>query len=76
MSKQAQLEVEVGPKYIAEFVYGQEANPNLLEAAVRWVIIITLVFDPIAVLLLIAAQHVLLDVLVEGLKNNTQIMNK
>ena len=27
MSKQAQLEVEVGPlKYIAEFVYGQEAN--------------------------------------------------
>lgn len=58
MSKQAQLEVEVGPlKYIAEFVYSQEANQNLLEAAVRWVIIIIIiVFDPLAVLLLIAAN--------------------
>jgi len=58
MSKQAQLEVEVGPlKYIAEFVYGQEANQNLLEAAVRWVIIIIIiVFDQLAVLLLIAAN--------------------
>ena len=58
MSKQAQLEVEVGPlKYIAEFVYGQEADKNLLEAAVRWVIIIIIVvFDPLAVLLLIAAN--------------------
>ena len=58
LSKQAQLEVEVGPlKYIAEFVYGQEANQNLLEAAVRWVIIIIIVvFDPLAVLLLIAAN--------------------
>ena len=58
MSKQAQLEVEVGPlKYIAEFVYGREANQNLLEAAVRWVIIIIIfVFDPLAVLLLIAAN--------------------
>ena len=58
MSKQAQLEVEVGPlKYIAEFVYGQEANQNLLESAVRWVIIIIIVvFDPLAVLLLIAAN--------------------
>jgi hypothetical protein len=58
MSKQAQLEVEVGPlKYIAEFVYGQEADQNLLEAAVRWVIIIIIiVFDPLAVLLLIAAN--------------------
>ena len=44
LSKQAQLEVEVGPlKYIAEFVYGREANQNLLEAAVRWVIIIILI---------------------------------
>ena len=58
LSKQAQLEVEVGPlKYIAEFVYGREANQNLLEAAVRWVIIIIIfVFDPLAVLLLIAAN--------------------
>ena len=36
-----QLEADVGPiKYIAEFIYGQEADANLLERAVRWVIII------------------------------------
>ena len=53
------LEAEVGPvKYIAEFVYGEEANTNLLEEAVRWVILIIIfVFDPLAVLLLIASQH-------------------
>jgi len=53
------LEAEVGPiKYIAEFIYGDEADTNLLEAAVRWVIIIIIfVFDPLAVLLLIASQY-------------------
>ena len=53
------LEAEVGPiKYIAEFIYGEDANQNLLEAAVRWVIIIIIfVFDPLAVLLLIASQY-------------------
>lgn len=54
-----QLEAEVGPiKYIAEFIYGENADQNLLEAAVRWVIIIIIfVFDPLAVLLLIASQY-------------------
>lgn len=53
------LEAEVGPiKYIAEFIYAEEANKNLLEEAVRWVIIIIIfVFDPLAVLLLIASQY-------------------
>jgi len=53
------LEAEVGPiKYIAEFIYGEDADTNLLEAAVRWVIIIIIfVFDPLAVLLLIASQY-------------------
>ena len=53
------LESEVGPiRYIAEFVYGEEADKNLLEEAVRWVIItIIFVFDPLAVLLLIASQY-------------------
>ena len=33
------LEAEVGPvKYIAEFVYGDKADANMLEEAVRWVI--------------------------------------
>jgi hypothetical protein len=53
------LESEVGPiRYIAEFIYGEQANKNLLEEAVRWVIItIIFVFDPLAVLLLIASQY-------------------
>ena len=53
------LEAEVGPiKYIAEFVYGEQADSNMLEEAVRWVIIIIIfVFDPLAVLLLIASQY-------------------
>ena len=53
------LEAEVGPiKYIAEFIYGEQANQNLLESAVRWVIIIIIfVFDPLAVLLLIPSQY-------------------
>jgi len=52
------LEAEVGPiKYIAEFVYGS-SDKDLLEEAVRWVIIIIIfVFDPLAVLLLIASQY-------------------
>ena len=50
------LEAEVGPvKYIAEFIYG-EADKNLLEEAVRWVIIIIVfVFDPLAIMLVLAA---------------------
>jgi hypothetical protein len=58
-TQQVKLEAEVGPiKYIAEFIYGEKADKNLLEEAVRWVIIIIIfVFDPLAVLLLIASQE-------------------
>ena len=51
------VEAEVGPiKYIAAFVYG-ETDTTILEKAVTWVIIIiVLVFDPLAVLLLLASQ--------------------
>ena len=53
------LEAEVGPiKYIAEFIYGEAADKSMLEEAVRWVIIVIIfVFDPLAVLLLIASQY-------------------
>ena len=53
------LEAEVGPiKYIAEFIYGETADNTMLEEAVRWVILIIIfVFDPLAVLLLIASQY-------------------
>jgi hypothetical protein len=53
-----QIESEVGPiKYIAAFMYGDKPNQNLLEKAVTWMILtIIFVFDPLAVLLLIASQ--------------------
>jgi len=52
------VEAEVGPiKYIAKLIYGDNPDQNLLERAVVWVIIIiVLVFDPLAVLLLLASQ--------------------
>jgi hypothetical protein len=51
-------EAKVGPlKYIAELIYGKEEAANYFDSAVRFVIIlIVLVFDPLAVLLLIAAN--------------------
>jgi hypothetical protein len=57
-AKQREVEAEVGPiKYIAAFVYGDNPGQNLLEKAVTWVIItIVFVFDPLAVLLLLASQ--------------------
>ena len=53
------VEAEVGPiKYIAALVYGDNPDANLLEAAVRWVIIlIVAVFDPLALVLILAAQQ-------------------
>jgi hypothetical protein len=53
------VEAEVGPiKYIAALIYGDNPDQNLLEAAVRWVIIIiVIVFDPLAVILLLASQY-------------------
>lgn len=52
------VEAEVGPiKYIAAFVYGDNPDANVLEKAVTWVIIIiVVVFDPLAVIMLLAAQ--------------------
>ena len=51
-------EAKVGPlKYIAELIYGKDEAANYFDSAVRFVIIlIVLVFDPLAVLLLIAAN--------------------
>ena len=53
------VEAEVGPiKYIAALVYGDSADANLLEAAVRWVIILlVVVFDPLAIMMLLAATE-------------------
>jgi hypothetical protein len=53
------VEAEVGPiKYIANFIYGDNPDANVLEKAVTWVIIIiVIVFDPLAVILLLASQY-------------------
>jgi hypothetical protein len=53
------LEVEVGPiKYIAQVFYGDDVDQKLLAHAVRWVIMLLIfVFDPLAVLMLIAANQ-------------------
>lgn len=52
------VEAEVGPiKYLAAFVYGENPDASILERAVTWVIIlIVIVFDPLAVVMLLAAQ--------------------
>ena len=55
--EQNKIEAEVGPiKYVAELIYGENAQDNF-DKAVRIVILILIfVFDPLAVLLLIAAN--------------------
>lgn len=52
------VEAEVGPiKYIAALIYGDNPDVNTLERAVRWVtILLVSVFDPLAVIMLIAAN--------------------
>lgn len=54
---QLKIEVEIGPiKYIAEMIYG-ETGKETIDKAVRLVIILLiLVFDPLAILLVVAAN--------------------
>lgn len=73
------VEAEVGPiKYIAALIYGDNPDNDLLEKAVRWVIImIVIVFDPLAVLMLVAANWQLrksakTDPVVEHIKTVTE----
>jgi hypothetical protein len=51
------IEVEVGPiKYVASLIYGDNPGIDTLEKAVRWMILIlVVVFDPLAVVLILAA---------------------
>ena len=60
-SELRKVEAEVGPiKYIAALIYGDNPDQNVLEKAVRIVIImIVIVFDPLAVLMLIAVNQTL-----------------
>ena len=56
-TEQLKIEADLGPiKYVAEFLYGDEAV-NHFDKAVRIIIIILIfVFDPVAVLMLISAN--------------------
>lgn len=56
--EQLSIEAEVGPiRYIAELVYDGDPSVDILDDAVRYVILIIIfVFDPLAVLLLVAAN--------------------
>lgn len=58
-AKSRKVEAEVGPiKYIAALIYGDNPDTNLLERAVRWVtILIVVVFDPLAIILILAANN-------------------
>jgi hypothetical protein len=53
------VEAEVGPiKYIAALIYGDDPDANILEKAVRWVIILlVVVFDPLAIMMVLAASE-------------------
>ena len=53
------VEAEVGPiKYIAALIYNDKPDETMLEKAVRWVIIcIVIVFDPLAIMMLLAATE-------------------
>src|SRR6056300_324469 len=55
--EQDKIEAEVGPiKYIAELIYGENAQDNFDSAVGIVILILIFVFDPLAVLLLIAAN--------------------
>ena len=54
-----QLEADVGPiKYLATMIYGDNPSKNLLESSVRWLIILLVtVFDPLAIMLILAGTQ-------------------
>ena len=54
---QLNQEAEIGPlKYIAELIYGEEAKDHF-DVAVRWIIIILVcVFDPLAIVMILAGN--------------------
>jgi len=55
------IEKEVGPiKYVAELIYGESGEEVLGQAIRLFIILLVVVFDPLAVMLLIAANQTLL----------------
>lgn len=60
-AQQIQVELKVGPlKYVAELIYG-ESNEDILDKAVRlFILLLVFVFDPLAIVMVIAANQTLL----------------
>ena len=58
------LEAEIGPiKYVAEMFYSDEIDKGIIDDAVRFIILcIIFVFDPLAVLLVIAASSSIMQI--------------
>ena len=54
-----QIEAEIGPiKYVAEMFYSEEVDKGIIDDAVRFIILcIIFVFDPLAILLVIASSN-------------------
>lgn len=74
------VEAEVGPiKYIAAMIYGDNPDANMLEGAVRiMILLIVFVFDPLAVLMFIAlnqTQKKKDDVIETIFENDTEIVH-
>jgi hypothetical protein len=69
------VEAEVGPiKYIAALLYGDNPDQNILERSVRWVIIlIVIVFDPLALCLILAGNKQLEWVREDKEKKNNEV---
>lgn len=74
------IEAEVGPiKFVAQMFYGPDVDQNLLEESVRYMILILIfVFDPLAMLMLIASNQGMRELrakwaLKKSLNNQTHI---
>ena len=73
--EQDKIEAEVGPiKYVAELIYGDTAESHFDEAVRIVILILIFVFDPLAVLLLIAANISLRQIRMK--KNLTKVDEK
>jgi len=73
--EQIKIEAEVGPlKYVAELIYGDDAKSHFDEAVRIVILILIFVFDPLAVLLLIAANISLKQIRLK--KNLTKLDEK
>jgi cell division protein FtsL len=72
------LQLEVGPiRYIAELFYGTENTDKNIEAAVRaFTLLIVFSLDPLAVILLVAANHTLMRLRNEKENKETETADK